>query len=53
MVDLFKDIETLENAIINLTEGASDEKRIALHSLEYMLERKQGLAQQYEDEIDG
>lgn len=52
MTELFDDIQTLENAIINLTEGASDEKRMALHSLEYMLERKQGLAQQQEDEID-
>ena len=40
MVDLLTDIETLENAVINLTEGASDEKRMAIHSLESMIAEK-------------
>jgi len=31
-------IENLESAIINLTEGASDEKRMAINSLEYYVD---------------
>ena len=31
-------IENLENAIINITEGASDEKRMAINSLEYYVD---------------
>ena len=32
MNDIIEDIEVLQNAIIAFTEGASDEKRTALHS---------------------
>ena len=32
MNDVLQDIETLESAVINLTEGASDEKRMAVYS---------------------
>jgi hypothetical protein len=38
---LCQDIETLEDAIINLTEGASDEKRMAIWALERLLKQKQ------------
>jgi hypothetical protein len=34
MVDLLEDISILENAVISFTEGASDEKRGAMQSLE-------------------
>ena len=37
MVDLLNDIEVLENALIALNEGASDEKYAAIYSLEKML----------------
>ena len=31
-------IESLESAVINLTEGASDEKRMAVNYIEYLAE---------------
>ena len=31
-------IESLENTVINLTEGASDEKRMAVNYIEYLAE---------------
>jgi len=40
MIDELQDIATLENAIIALTEGASDGKRMANWSIERMLDRK-------------
>jgi hypothetical protein len=40
-VQLCKDISVLEDAIINLTEGASDEKRMAIWALERLLKQKQ------------
>lgn len=48
MVDELLDIETLENAIIALTEGAGDEKRAAIWSLERMLERKTKMVADFE-----
>ena len=40
MVNTLEDIKTLQNALIFLNEGASDEKRMAIDSLENMLLRK-------------
>lgn len=48
MVDELRDIETLENALIALQEGAGDEKRSAIFALERMLERKNKMFQQFE-----
>ena len=48
MIDELQDIATLENAIIALTEGASDEKRMAIYSLERMLERKTRIVKEFE-----
>jgi hypothetical protein len=48
MVDILADIATLENAIIALTEGASDEKRSALYSLEKLIEEKQQIVYDFE-----
>lgn len=48
MNDILQDIQTLEDAIINLTEGASDEKRMAIHSLEYMIEKKRAIIEEFE-----
>ena len=50
MNDVLQDIETLESAIINLTEGASDEKRMAIYSLEHMIEQKKAIIEQFEAE---
>lgn len=51
MNDILEDIEILENAIINLTEGASDEKRMAIHSLERMIEHKRAIVNQFEADM--
>tara|TARA_B110000858_G_C17751513_1_gene449917 strand:- start:846 stop:1031 length:186 start_codon:yes stop_codon:yes gene_type:complete len=50
MNELIHDIVILESAIINLTEGASDEKRMAVHSLEYMISQKKAIVEQFEAE---
>jgi len=50
MNDLLQDIEILEGAVINLTEGASDEKRMALYSLEHMIAKKKAIVEQFETE---
>ena len=50
MNDLIQDIEILEGAVINLTEGASDEKRMAIYSLEHMIEQKKAIIEQFEAE---
>ena len=51
MNDLLQDIEILEGAVINLTEGASDEKRMALYSLENMIAKKKAIVEQFETEL--
>jgi len=48
MNDLIQDIERLENAVINLTEGASDEKRMAIYSLESMIAEKKAVVEEFE-----
>ncbi len=48
MVDLLNDIEVLENALIALNEGASDEKYAAIYSLEKMLLAKKDAATELE-----
>jgi hypothetical protein len=48
MIDELQDIATLENALIALNEGASDEKYAALWSLEKMLLAKKDLVAEYE-----
>ena len=50
MVDLLTDIERLESAVINLTEGASDEKRMAIYSLESMIAEKKAVVEKFETE---
>jgi len=52
MVDLLTDIETLESAVISLTEGASDEKRMAIHSLESMIAEKKAVVEKFETELE-
>ncbi len=48
MNDLIQDIERLESAVINLTEGASDEKRMAIYSLESMIAEKKAVVEEFE-----
>lgn len=48
MVDLLNDIEVLENALIALNEGASDEKYAAIYSLEKMLLAKKDAVTEFE-----
>ena len=50
MNDLLQDIERRESAIINLTEGASDEKRMAVYSLESMIAEKKAIIEKFEAE---
>lgn len=48
MVDLLKDIEVLENALIAFNEGASDDKYSALYSLEKLLLEKKDILYTFE-----
>lgn len=48
MIDELRDIDTLENALIALQEGAGDEKRSAIYALERMLERKTKIVEEFE-----
>ena len=52
MNDLIQDIERLESAVINLTEGASDEKRMAIYSLEDMIAEKKAVVEKFENQIE-
>lgn len=51
MNDIIEDIEVLQNAIIAFTEGASDEKRMAVHSLSALLAEKQHILDTFEKEM--
>ena len=44
-------IENLESAIIMLTEGASDEKRMALNSVEKLIAEKKAIVTAFEKEF--
>ena len=46
---LFRDIEILESAIISFTEGASDEKRMSISSLEGLIAEKKAIIKSFED----
>ena len=52
MVDLLTDIERLESAVICLTEGASDEKRMAIWSLESMIAEKKAVVEEVETQME-
>jgi hypothetical protein len=47
-----QEIEILENVIIALQEGASDEKRMAITDLERMMQRKQVEVAEYDAWVD-
>jgi len=48
MIDILKDIEVIENVLIALNEGASDEKYAALYSLEKLLLTKKDVLSDFE-----
>ena len=50
MNDLIQDIERLESAVINLTEGASDDKQMAIWALEDMISQKKEIVEKFEAE---
>jgi hypothetical protein len=50
MNELVKDIQVLEDAVINLTEGASDERRMAIYTLERLIAEKSAIVDQFEME---
>ncbi len=49
MNHIINDITVMENVLIAMTEGASDEKRMALQSLEELITEKQKIVQEYEE----
>ena len=52
MTELLQDIERLESAIINLTEGASDDKQMAIWSLESMIAEKKAIVDEFETQME-
>jgi len=48
MIDELRDIAALENILIMLEEGASDERRSALHSIKMMIGRKTETVENFE-----
>jgi hypothetical protein len=51
MNEVIRDIEVIENALIALNEGSSDEKYAALWSLEKLLIEKKDAVTQFEFEM--
>ena len=50
MVDIIRDIEVLENLVIAMNEGASDEKYAALWAVEKLLLEKKDIIREFEKE---
>lgn len=53
MVDVIRDIEVLENLLIAMNEGASDEKYAALYAAEKLLLEKKDIIRKFEEEFAG
>mgnify|MGYP003118482124 CR=1 FL=1 len=51
MTELLEDIEVLENLVVAMNEGASDEKYMALHAVEVLLLKKKDTFNQFEAEM--
>lgn len=51
MNEVVRDIEVLENLVIAMNEGASDEKFMALHAVEKLLIEKKDLVRKFEEEF--
>ena len=52
MNELLIDIQKLESAVINLTEGATEDKRMAIYSLEDMIAEKKAVVEKFEKEME-
>ena len=52
MNDILNDIEVIENALIAINEGASDEVYAAMYSLEKLLLEKKDAVAKFEAELD-
>jgi hypothetical protein len=52
MNDILNDIEVIENALIAVAEGASDEIYAAMYSLEKLLLEKKDAVAKFEAELD-
>ena len=52
MNDVIRDIEVLENLVIAMNEGASDEKRMALWAVERLLDEKRTIVERFEAEME-
>jgi hypothetical protein len=46
------DIDALESAMILLREGASDEKEIAFHTLQRMIDNKKKIVEDFEQQME-
>lgn len=53
MVELLEDIEVMQNVLIAMAEGASDEKRMAMYSLEQLIAKKQAVVEEFEKQAPG
>jgi hypothetical protein len=51
MNDVLHDIEVLENLVIAMNEGASDEKYAALYAVEKLLLEKKDLFRKFESDM--
>ena len=51
MVDVLNDIEVLENLVIAMNEGASDEKRMAVNAVERLIAQKKAVVEEFEKEF--
>ena len=51
MNEVIRDIEILENLVIAMNEGASDEKYAALYAVEKLLIEKKDLVRKFEEEF--
>ena len=51
MVDVIRDINILESLLIAMDEGASDEKRMALQSVENLIAEKNEIISAFEKEF--
>ena len=51
MVEVLEDISVLESLLIAMDEGASDEKRMALQSIENLIAEKKSIIEDFEKEF--
>lgn len=52
MTELLEDIAVLENLVIAMNEGASDEKYMALHAVETLLLKKKDTFAKFESDME-